>query len=157
MNFKLILILLSLVSTFSLNAQEEKAEEIFKEVEQMPRFYSEECEKVAEKDIEELKACAQREMLNFVYKNVKYPTKAITDGVEGTVVIRFVIGKDGSIQYAESIRNIGGGCEEEALRVVLMMPKWIPGVYEGRAVPVYFNLPVKFDLGKNRKKKKKRG
>ncbi len=111
-------------------------------VEKMPRFPG--CENIRNK--EEREVCAQNEMLKFIYKNIDYPTIAIDTGVEGTVVIRFVVEKDGSIANAEIVRDIGAGCGKEALRVVKMMPKWIPGKQSGRPVRVLFTLPVKFQL-----------
>jgi len=146
MNFKKILILLCFISAFSLNAQEEQTKEIFKVVEQMPRFYSEECEEFAEDDLAEAKSCAQKAMLEFIYSNIKYPPKARESGIQGTVVIRFVVREDGWVEDAEILRNVDGGCGEEALRVVEMMPDWLPGVQRGRAVSVYYNLPIKFGL-----------
>ena len=62
------------------------------------------------------------------------------------VVVQFIVEKDGSIADAEIIRSIGGGCDEEVLKVVYMMPNWVPGKQRGKAVRVQFNLPVKFKL-----------
>lgn len=115
---------------------------IFKIVEEMPTFKG--CEGVDDK--KERKTCADQEMLKFIYKNIKYPTIARDVGIEGTAVIRFIINEDGSISDAEIIRDIGGQCGEEALRVVKKMPNWNPGKQRGRAVKVQFNLPVKFRL-----------
>jgi protein TonB len=110
----------------------------------MPRFLSAECESKGSK--EEIKQCAQGEMLKFIYKNIKYPPIARENGVEGTVVIRFVVDKNGNVKEPEILRDIKAGCGAEAMRVVNMMPKWKPGQQRGRKVPVYFNLPVKFKL-----------
>ena len=123
---------------------EPEVEEIFKVVEQMPRFNSSKCEGLGDK--KEIEKCAQQEMLKFIYKNIKYPPIARENGVEGTVVVRFVVDKDGSVDEPEVLRDIGAGCGDEALRVVKMMPKWKPGKQRGRNVKVYFNLPVKFKL-----------
>ena len=68
------------------------------------------------------------------------------NGIEGTVYIEFVIGKDGSVTGANVKRGIGGGCNEEALRVVNSMPKWKPGKQQGNPVKVKYTLPVKFKL-----------
>jgi protein TonB len=119
-----------------------KVEEIFKVVEDMPRYPG--CEDISDKD--ERKMCAQQKMLEFIYKNIKYPAIARENGIEGTVVVSFVVEKDGSITDARVVRDIGAQCGDEALRVVNDMPKWVPGKQRGRAVRVQFNLPVKFKL-----------
>ncbi|MCB0705464.1 MAG: energy transducer TonB [Saprospiraceae bacterium] len=121
---------------------EPKAEEIFVAVEDMPRFPG--CEDKGSKA--EKEQCAQSEMLQFIYKNIKYPPIARENGVEGTCVVRFVVEPDGEITNVELVRDIGAQCGQEALRVVEMMPKWIPGKQQGRKVRVQFNLPVKFKL-----------
>ncbi len=126
---------------------EPEVEEIFKVVEQMPRFPG--CENEAGDD-KAKKACADKKMLQFIYKNIKYPAIARENGVEGTVVIQFVVEKDGSIKDARIVRDIGAQCGSEALRVVNMMNsmggKWTPGKQRGKSVRVQFNLPVKFRL-----------
>ena len=117
--------------------------EIFKVVEEMPRFPG--CEEL-EGSAQEKKRCADRKMLEFVYENVSYPDAARKDKLEGTVVASFTINRDGSIGDAEIMRDIGGGAGEEILRVIEMMPDWIPGRQRGKNVAVRFNLPVKFKL-----------
>ena len=121
-------------------------EEIFKVVEQMPRFPG--CEDLGSE--EEKKKCAQDELLKFIYKNIKYPAIARENGVEGTVVVTFVVEKDGAVTDARVVRDIGAQCGDEALRVVELMNKqgikWTPGKQRGRSVRVQFNLPVKFKL-----------
>lgn len=123
-------------------------EEIFKVVEEMPRFPAPECENLS--TMQEKKQCADRKMLEFIYKNIKYPAIARENGVEGTVVIQFVVDTDGSINDAKVVRDIGAQCGQEALRVVNLMNEeglsWVPGRQRGRAVKVQFNLPVKFRL-----------
>lgn len=116
--------------------------EVLKVVEQMPRFPG--CE-----DVEGDKArkdCAMEKMLKFIYSNIEYPAIARENGVEGTVVIRFVVGKEGEILNPEIIRNIGANCGLAALAVVEKMPNWTPGMQDGMPVKVQFNLPVKFRL-----------
>lgn len=121
---------------------EPEVEEIFKIVEEMPTFPG--CEDVADKDAR--KKCADEKMLQYVYKNIKYPPIARENGVEGMVVIQFVVEKDGKITGAKIVRDIGAQCGGEALRVVNKMPQWNPGKQRGRAVRVQFNLPVRFKL-----------
>ncbi|MCB0662356.1 MAG: energy transducer TonB [Saprospiraceae bacterium] len=119
-----------------------KVEEIFKVVEDMPRFPG--CESEGDKAAKD--QCATKKMLEYIYKNIKYPAIARENGVEGTVVVQFVVEKDGSITASKVVRDIGAGCGDEAQRIVDMMPKWIPGRQRGNAVRVQFNLPVRFKL-----------
>ena len=126
---------------------EPEVEEIFKVVEQMPRFPG--CEDIGGSNQEKYD-CAQKEMLNYIYKNVKYPAIARENGIQGRVVVQFVVEKDGTITDARVVRDIGAGCGEEALRVVNSMnsmpQKWTPGKQRGKAVRVQFTLPVSFKL-----------
>lgn len=123
-----------------------KVEEIFRVVETMPRFPG--CEYLATKA--EKDQCAQQSLLHYIYSNLTYPTIARDNGIEGTVIVRFVVEKDGSVLDAHVIRDIGAQCGTEALRVVEKMNrdliKWIPGTQRGNPVRVQFNLPVKFRL-----------
>ncbi len=85
-------------------------------------------------------------MNKFIAGNINYPQKAKENGVQGTVYVSFHIAEDGSVSNALIMRGIGSGCDEEALRVVKMMPKWKPGKQKGKTVKVSFTLPVKFRL-----------
>ena len=85
-------------------------------------------------------------LFKYLSENIKYPAMARENGIEGTVHIAFVIGKDGSVTGAKVLRGIGGGCNEEALRVVKSMPKWIPAKQKNKPVKVKYTLPVKFKL-----------
>ncbi|HZF99735.1 MAG TPA: TonB family protein [Chitinophagales bacterium] len=82
----------------------------------------------------------------YLQKNIRYPAAARENGIEGTVVLQFVVNTDGSISEIKPLREVGGGATEEAIRVVRSMPKWTPGNNNGVNVPVYFNLPVTFQL-----------
>lgn len=88
----------------------------------------------------------EEKMLEYVAKNIKYPAIARENGITGRVYVNFYIDKDGKVQSAKVVRGIGGGCDEEALRVVRMMPQWKPGKQNGRAVNVNYNLPINFTL-----------
>jgi protein TonB len=125
---------------------EPEVEEIFKVVEQMPRFPG--CEN--ENSEANRQACAQKKMLEYVYKNIKYPAIARENGIQGRVVIQFVVEKDGSVTDARVVRDIGAGCGAEGLRVVNSMnnmpQKWTPGKQRGKPVRVQFTLPVSFKL-----------
>ncbi|GAB2615986.1 energy transducer TonB [Belliella aquatica] len=83
----------------------------------------------------------------YLSNNLKYPTQARRMGIEGTVYVVFVVNTDGSIQDVDVLRGIGGGCDEEALRVVKAAPKWEPGKQRGRPVRVRMRLPIRFKLG----------
>lgn len=85
-------------------------------------------------------------LYDYLGKNIQYPDLARESGITGTVVIKFVVEKDGSISKPTILREIGGGCGKEALRVVKNMPKWKPGKQSGRAVRSEFTLPVQFEL-----------
>jgi periplasmic protein TonB len=85
-------------------------------------------------------------LYKFLSTNIKYPTVAKETGISGTVVISFIVEKNGEISNARVIKGIGGGCDDEALRVIKSMPNWSPGKQLGKPVRVQFNLPVKFSL-----------
>ncbi len=121
-------------------AEEGIVEGVFQVVEDMPTFPG--CENTGDKAA--YQECSTKKMLEFIYKNVEYPQVAIDNAIEGTVVIRFIVDIDGSIRNPEIVREIGGGCGTEALRVVKLMPLWNPGKQRGEPVKVYFNLPIKF-------------
>ena len=88
----------------------------------------------------------QQAMFAFISKELKYPEEAIDNGIEGTVVISFVVERDGSIGEAKVLRGLGGGCSEEALRVVKSLPLWKPGMQGGKVVRTSYNLPIRFKL-----------
>ncbi len=125
------------------NPSEVVERDVFKIVEEMPRFPG--CEE-ADLPPAEREQCAKREMLASIYSNIRYPQAARRGKIEGVVVARFIVNKDGQISDAEILRGLGGGCDEEVLRVIKEMPRWIPGRQRGQAVAVQFNLPVKFKL-----------
>jgi protein TonB len=107
----------------------EETEAPFVIVEQMPQFPG-----------------GEKEMMNFIRSHLKYPVLAQEMGVSGTVIINFVVDKTGSITNIIITRGIGSGCDEEAIRVVKLMPKWTPGRQGGRTVRVSYNLPFRFIL-----------
>ncbi len=104
-------------------------QEIFMVVEQMPAFPG-----------------GMGALMTYLATHIKYPPLAKESGIQGRVFINFVVEPDGSIDHVKVLRGIGGGCDEEAVRVVKSMPKWIPGKQRGKPVRVSFNLPVKFTL-----------
>ena len=115
----------------------------FVRVEEMPRFPG--CEDVVMTK-EEKQACSNSALLKYIYSNIKYPPIAVEMGIEGTVVAQFVIDENGQITKLKIVKEIGGSCGNEVLRIVSKMPDWIPGKQRGRKVRVRYMLPVKFDL-----------
>jgi TonB family protein len=85
-------------------------------------------------------------LVKFMSDNLKYPHLAKESGILGIVIVQFVIEKDGSVGDVKVVRGLGGGCNEEAIRVVSMMPKWTPGRQHSKAVRVVFQVPLKFNL-----------
>jgi periplasmic protein TonB len=109
--------------------EEIKEDQVFVVVESMPSFPG-----------------GNAELLKYLNSNLKYPALAKEMGISGRVFVSFVVEKDGSVTDIQILRGIGGGCDEEAIRVVKSMPKWIPGKQRNIPVRVRFNLPVKFTL-----------
>ena len=106
-----------------------KEEEIFIVVEDMPEFIG-----------------GEKKLYEYLGNNMVYPQIAKEAGIVGEVHITFVVEKNGNITDVRILRDIGGGCGEEAVRVVKAMPNWKAGKQRGKAVRVQFNLPVKFTL-----------
>jgi protein TonB len=84
--------------------------------------------------------------MKFMHENLIYPEPAHSVNLQGTVVLTFVIEKDGSLNEIKVLRSVGGGCDEEAIRVISAMPKWKPGKQGGRPVRVRLNIPISFRL-----------
>ena len=103
--------------------------EIFTVVEQSPEFPG-----------------GETERLKFLQLNIKYPHEARIAAVQGTVYLTFVVEKDGNISDVRVLRGIGAGCDDEALRVIRLMPKWKPGKQRGKPVRVQMTIPIKFAL-----------
>lgn len=85
-------------------------------------------------------------LMAFLATNLKYPPLALENNIQGTVAIRFVVDTQGRISSAEILKDIGGGCGAEALRVVNSMPRWTPGEQNGVKVHVRYVLPIRFRL-----------
>ncbi len=126
------------------NAQVDiRKEKVYTSVDRMPCFL--ECGKnILEKD--RIDCCAE-EVRKFMLEYLKYPNIARRSNTEGTVIIRFIVDKNGDVIEPEVLSNIGKGCGEEALRVVKLMPRWeTPGMQNNQRVPVQYDLPVRFSL-----------
>ncbi len=125
-----ITITLLFILTCSLSSiAQETFEEIFTVVEQKPEFPGGEAERI-----------------RYLSQNINYPYEARVEGITGTVYVTFVIEKSGSVSDVRIIRGIGGGCDEEVVRLVKSMPNWMPGVQRGKPVRVQYTMPVKFNL-----------
>jgi periplasmic protein TonB len=83
-------------------------------------------------------------LMKYLAINISYPQVAKDKGIQGTVYVSFIVEKDGSITNIKILRSLGGGCDEEVIRVVKAMPVWEPGKQAGKPVRVQFLLPVKF-------------
>lgn len=103
--------------------------EIFLIVEEMPSFPG-----------------GEGQLVKYLSDNIKYPAIARENNITGTVFVTFVVGPDGSVKDVKVLRGIGGGCDEEAKRVVMAMPKWKAGKQRGKSVSVQYNLPIRFTL-----------
>jgi len=87
-----------------------------------------------------------QERQKFLSGNIVYPQQAAEIGIQGTVYVQFIVNSKGNITDVKILRGIGGGCDEEAIRVIKMMPQWYPGKQNGKAVRVLFNMAVYFKL-----------
>jgi len=90
----------------------------------------------------------ENERNRFLAMNIIYPQAAFLTGIQGTVYVQFIIDRNGSVTDVKVLKGIGGGCDEEAMRVVKMMPKWKPGKQNGKPIRVIFNMPVIFRINK---------
>ena len=98
-------------------------------------------------------------LMTYLRDNIKYPAEAAKAGMQGKVIVQFVVGKDGTVRDVKPIRNISPELDAEAVRVVAAMPKWVPGYQRGEAVNVRYTLPVNFrmDGGPDSKSQKAAG
>ena len=109
--------------------KQEVATKVFDVVEQMPSFPG-----------------GNGALMKYLSRNIKYPTIAEENGVQGKVIVQFVVGRDGSISGAKVVKSVDPSLDKEAIRVVKSMPKWIPGKQNGQSVNVKYTLPVTFQL-----------
>ena len=112
--------------------EEEEPEEqtIFEVVEQMPEFPN----------------GGMAGLMQYLSKNIKYPTIAQENGTQGRVTVQFVVNRDGRIVDAKVLRGVDPYLDKEAIRVISSMPKWKPGMQRGKAVRVKYTVPVMFRL-----------
>lgn len=113
-----------------INQSFEAQPKVFKFVQQMPSFPG-----------------GQDSLMKYLHENIHYPEVARKNAIQGTVVVQFIVGRDGKLRdFTVVSRKLGGGLEEEAIRVVKAMPDWIPGKQDGKTVNVQYSLPVRFEL-----------
>lgn len=86
------------------------------------------------------------ELMKYLSSNIKYPVEAHKAGIQGRVVVSFVVNKDGTVKDAKIVRSVDKSIDAEALRVISAMPKWLPGYQNGKAVKVRYTVPVTFRL-----------
>ena len=108
---------------------EVQKEEPYDMVEQMPQFPG-----------------GPAELLKYIAKNLKYPIIAQENGIQGKVILRFVVNAKGYVEDIKVLRSLDPCCDKEAVRVVKSLPQWIPGKQNGRNVPVYYTCPIVFKL-----------
>lgn len=106
-----------------------KEERVFTVVEEMPSFPG-----------------GDEALFKFIGANIDYPQMAVDAGITGKVYITFIVNDEGEIENIKLLKGIGGGCDEEAIRVLGTMPKWTPGKQRGKAVNVQYNIPIQFSL-----------
>lgn len=111
------------------NQTNDKEEKLYQVVEQMPQFPG-----------------GEKSLLNFINQNVRYPVMAQQNGIQGTVIIRFVVSTSGKVKKVEVIRSLNRDCDNEAVRVIKLLPDFIPGKQNGVNVAVWYTLPIRFKL-----------
>lgn len=121
----------SLGSTKPINSCEknDSDKQVFDTAEQMPSFPG-----------------GNQALLNYLYRNIRYPESAMSQGKQGRVIVSFIVESDGSITEASIKQSVYTSLDREALRLINKMPRWIPGKINGKNVRVSFSLPVEFRL-----------
>jgi TonB family protein len=115
----------------NIDKTEPKVKTPYNHVEQMPQFPK-----------------GHEAMKEYIYSNLHYPKTAMEQGIQGRVIVRFIVTKNGDIKDIQILRGLSPEQDREAIRVVDCMPKWEPGKQNGEAVDVYFTLPVTFRIPK---------
>ncbi len=107
----------------------EQQSEVFVIVEEMPHFPG-----------------GEDSLFAYLADRINYPDAAVDARIQGVVYIQFIVETDGNVSGPKVLRGIGGGCDEEALRVIADMPRWYPGKQRGETVRVQYNLPIRFAM-----------
>jgi TonB family protein len=109
--------------------KEETYDKVFTSVEQMPQFPG-----------------GRDQFYRYIGRTIRYPRIAREKNTQGTVIVTMVVEKDGSLSDIKATTSVGGGCEEEAVRVMKLCPKWNPGLQNDHAVRVAYSVPISFTL-----------
>ena len=94
-------------------------------------------------------------LMNYLRVNTRYPAAAQKAGIEGRVIVSFIVEPNGSVSNVEIVRSVDTDLDQEALRVVRQMPKWKPGKHDGSTVRFKYHLPIKFKIGESKPNQKK--
>lgn len=94
----------------------------------------------------------EEELYKFISTNLNYPTLAKENGIEGRIITRILVEKDGSITHIEIFKKLGFGCDEEAVRIIKQMPNWTPGKVNGKPVRTFVTIPITFSLTRTNNK-----
>ena len=120
-----------LLFSFCSKAQTDTTEKIYTHVEHSPEYPG-----------------GDGELLKFVQKNLQWPPEREADEICGTITVRFIIGTNGEVVNPTIIKSCGKGWDAELIRVIKLLPKFKPGIQNGKFVKVYFNLPIHFEHNK---------
>jgi protein TonB len=126
---KVTLFFLIFVSSNYTFSQNNLSEDIYRIVDQMPEFPG-----------------GEDALGHYIQKNLRYPSYAAENQIEGSVQVEIIINEDGTTQNSKVIKGIKGGCDEEALRVLTKMPRWMPGKQNGNAVKTYYTISIPFKI-----------
>jgi protein TonB len=118
-----------LIEDIKVAVTEVAEEKVFEVIEQMPTFPG-----------------GDAELFKFLSDNIRYPVIAQENGIQGRVIVRFVVTRKGDVDRIEVVRSVESSLDKEAIRIVKTMPKWIPGKQNGENVSVWFTLPINFKL-----------
>jgi len=86
----------------------------------------------------------EQKLLDYIYKNLKYPESAIKNNIQGKVIVRFLVTKTGKVDSVWVIRSLYPVCDKEAVRVIRSLPKFTPGKQEGKIISVWYTIPIVF-------------
>jgi len=101
---------------------------------------------------DEKRNCSNQEVMNYIVSTLSYPEAARLEGIEGIVYISFIVSKEGKVMSPKILKDIGGGCGTEAIRVIQSMPNWIAGELKENKVNVELQLPIQFQFSTTNEK-----